>query len=303
MRKIIALLFFISAMYCSALAQSKFSELDMAKEIKLLESTREDVKMILAGYEHDDSDDEDYKQYFSTKNAEIEITFSSGDCSEDYSYWNVSESLVTKIVITPEETIKIKDFNFSGFTKEVEDKDSPGLYTYHDEKAGIVFEIDEEEIEKIVLYPPKSKNNLLCSNEKTLKVYSNEKRVVDLILEERVCILVNKFADVTDLILSASEITIGCNNPAKNEKCKNSKTKVFIRTTAVDPENDVLTYNYDISAGKIIGQGFSVVWDLSGVQPGIYTITAGVDDSCGICGKTVTKTVVVKECTDCLKDK
>jgi hypothetical protein len=140
----------------------------------------------------------------------------------------------------------------------------------------------------------------LCSNEKTLEVSSNQKRVVDLILEEPVCILINYHADVTDLILSADEITISCNNSAKIEKCTNSKTKISVKIKAVDLENDVLTYNYDISAGKITGAGADVIWDLSDVQPGIYTITTGVDDSCGICGKTVTKTVVVKDCPHCV---
>ncbi len=35
---------------------------------------------------------------------------------------------------------------------------------------------------------------------------------------------------------------------------------------------------------------------MSGVRPGTYTITVGVDDGCGICGKTQTKTIEVKEC-------
>ena len=37
-------------------------------------------------------------------------------------------------------------------------------------------------------------------------------------------------------------------------------------------------------------------WDLSGVAPGTYTITAGVDDGCRICGKTKTRTLTVAEC-------
>ena len=39
---------------------------------------------------------------------------------------------------------------------------------------------------------------------------------------------------------------------------------------------------------------------MSGVRPGSYTITAGVDDGCGICGETKTQTVEVKECPDCI---
>src|SRR5436189_216350 len=34
-------------------------------------------------------------------------------------------------------------------------------------------------------------------------------------------------------------------------------------------------------------------------SPGTYTITTGVNDGCGICGKTDTQTIVVKEC-DCV---
>ena len=41
-------------------------------------------------------------------------------------------------------------------------------------------------------------------------------------------------------------------------------------------------------------------WDLSDVVPGQYTITAGVDDGCGICGKTKTKEVTVVNTQDCI---
>lgn len=60
-----------------------------------------------------------------------------------------------------------------------------------------------------------------------------------------------------------------------------------------------MIYDYKVSGGKIIGQGANVVWDLSGVKPGTYTITAAVDDGCGLCGKSIIRTVVVKECPNC----
>ena len=40
-------------------------------------------------------------------------------------------------------------------------------------------------------------------------------------------------------------------------------------------------------------------WDLTGVAPGTYTITTAVNDGCGICGKTDTRTITVEECRDC----
>jgi len=68
----------------------------------------------------------------------------------------------------------------------------------------------------------------------------------------------------------------------------------------VDPEGDILTYNYTVSAGRIVGTGANVSWDLAGVPPGTYTVTAGVDDGCGICGKTMSQTVSIVACPDCV---
>ena len=110
----------------------------------------------------------------------------------------------------------------------------------------------------------------------------------------------NKFADVTNLSVSESKVIIPCapgERPREGVNCSDNQT-VNVATTAVDPENDVLTYNYTVSGGRISGSGANVSWDLSGVNPGTYTITAGVDDGCGVCGKTQTKTITVEKC-DC----
>ncbi len=90
-------------------------------------------------------------------------------------------------------------------------------------------------------------------------------------------------ASVVDLLLNNNELA----NLSSNKQIK-------VKTIAADPENDVLTYSYTVSGGKIIGKGAECIWDLSNVPIGTYTITAGVDDGCGPCGKTVTKSVVVK---------
>ena len=108
----------------------------------------------------------------------------------------------------------------------------------------------------------------------------------------------NKFADVTALSLSDTTVTLGCPTgfrPAAGQTC-NDSTSVNVTTTAVDPENDVLTYNYTVSGGRIVGTGANVSWDVSGLQPGTYTITAAVDDGCGLCGKTQTQTITIAEC-------
>ncbi|HEX8288954.1 MAG TPA: hypothetical protein VF556_13210 [Pyrinomonadaceae bacterium] len=286
----------IFAMCGAAFAQSRITGFDKAREIKLLESTREDVKKILADYENDDSDDDESQfQSFSTKDAEIEIKFSRGDCSKFLEVWDVPAGIAAKITIKLKEEINLKNFkfDFSNYKKEIEDEESPETYKYHNEDDGIVFEIDDDEIERIVFYPTKSKISFLCNTETTSEFLSGEERLIDLALREG-CELINLPANVANLILNRSEITIEENKSAKKSRfSKNAKVSVV--TEATDAENDVLTYNYSVSGGKIVGQGAKVVWDLSGVEPGIYTITAGVDDGCGVCGQTITKTVLIKE--------
>jgi hypothetical protein len=111
----------------------------------------------------------------------------------------------------------------------------------------------------------------------------------------------NQPANVTNLTLSQTEIAAPCPSgqvPREGVTCSDNMT-VQVATTAVDPENDVLTYNYTVAQGRIVGTGANVSWDLTGVAPGTYTITAGVDDGCGVCGQTQTRTITVRAC-DCV---
>lgn len=111
---------------------------------------------------------------------------------------------------------------------------------------------------------------------------------------------VNQAPNVTSLTFDRTVVTLPCAPgliPREGTTCP--EPTVRVTTTAVDPENDVLTYNYTVNGGRIVGQGANVTWDLSGVKTGTYTIVAGVDDGCGVCGKTETKTIEVREC-DCV---
>jgi hypothetical protein len=114
--------------------------------------------------------------------------------------------------------------------------------------------------------------------------------------------IINPPANVTALALSDESIVGGCpagQRPAEGAQCDES-TMINVTTTAVDPDNEPLVYNYTVSGGRIVGTGKDVQWDLSGVSPGTYTITAGVDDGCGLCGQTQTKTITIAECTNCV---
>ena len=102
----------------------------------------------------------------------------------------------------------------------------------------------------------------------------------------------NKSPDVTELALEKTEVHIPpkANDPKSGDY---QLVTVGVTTIAEDPEGDVLTYNYMISGGRIVGTGAKVFWNLNGLLPGTYTITAGVDDGCGVCGKTVTQALIV----------
>ena len=118
------------------------------------------------------------------------------------------------------------------------------------------------------------------------------KRAVDVI---------NLPANVTNLTVSDTQIFLPCpagQVPGEGSTCADNM-QLSVATTAVDPENDILTYNYTVSGGRIVGTGASVTWDVGGLAPGTYTITAGVDDGCGLCGKTMTQTITVAECAGC----
>ena len=106
---------------------------------------------------------------------------------------------------------------------------------------------------------------------------------------------INQAPSVTGLLLDKTELRLKSPPPGQPLADTDAPKDMIVNVTtnAVDAENDVLDYHYTVSAGRIIGSGSNVTWDLTGVGPGTYMITAKVDDSCGICGKTITKGVMI----------
>ncbi len=106
----------------------------------------------------------------------------------------------------------------------------------------------------------------------------------------------NQFANILELNLSTEELWLGC-MPEMVSGQTSERMHVFISSSAFDEDNDAIYYDYKVSGGRIIGTGPNVQWDLSGVAPGNYQITAGVDDGCGFCGLPITKDVHVFGCS------
>ncbi len=115
--------------------------------------------------------------------------------------------------------------------------------------------------------------------------------------------VVNQPANVDSVTLSGTTITLPCppGTSSPSGACADGSKMISVATRASDPENDVLTYNYTVSGGRIVGTGANVQWDLSSAQVGTYTIVTGVDDGCGVCGRTDTKTITIRECPDCVR--
>ena len=287
-------------------AQSLTFELDKIRQIKMLESTRDDVKRILSGYKSDvaENDDEpDYSETFSSEKIDVEISYTTGDCSDDADdtdEWKVAKGKVKFIEISFNDSVKFEELilKTSDFQKEQRYADREDDFVYHDKDKGIAFIVDEDGINEIHLFPVKKQSTLLCKNEEAENFktfYSKESYFGDVELKDRVIISCAP-AYVSDLTLSATEITASCSalDSVENKNCSNSPRLINVSTVANDPEDDTLVYHYTVSGGRIVGTGKDVMWDLADVKPGKYTITAGVDDGCGICGETKTKEVVVK---------
>ena len=290
MKRLQLLVFLLAIAPTEALAQSPASFLKEVRKIKVLESTRLDVQQIL--YEYKLSDDDGHDQEFSNGVVDIAIDYATGNCSDDpedddYSAtWSVPEWTVVRIEINPSEPIKPEDagLDLSKFVKEQKYRDDPDLHVYHDKTVGLAIEVDEDGIETITFFPPRAvAKKKLCDDNKTFKEFYASKSWFREKLEDRTGeIYCAPPASVTDLVLSATEIS------------PTGERKIEVTATARNPENDVLTYKYFVNAGTIRGTGPKVIWDLAPVPPGTYTLTAGVDDGCGLCGATFTKTVIVK---------
>ena len=63
--------------------------------------------------------------------------------------------------------------------------------------------------------------------------------------------------------------------------CTPTSQQVALSTQATDPDGDTLLYTYSTTGGTITGSGPNATLDLTGAQPGTYTVTVEVDDGCG----------------------
>jgi len=298
MRKIFALIIFFLATGIAAHSQAPLPELEQVGRLKLLEATRGDVRKIFG-----DAAPETRNRPITTPNAGISVNYSSGRCADPYEDWNVPAGRVTEIRITFKQFVNPRNLglDLSKLRREKRYANVPDVFLYYDKARGVGYEISQNRVVEITFRPPREKYSLLCDKKAVGKFYAGKSWFREKLKERRSVRELKPVAHVLGLILSKEEITAACDDAALTggRKCP-ADTKIMVETDAEssDPA-DVLVYNYTVSGGRVVGNGALVTWDLSGVKPGIYTITASVDNGCGLCGRTMTKTVVVRECADC----
>ncbi len=95
--------------------------------------------------------------------------------------------------------------------------------------------------------------------------------------------------------ISDDKIRIANCPPGQKADCPSESTSIQVAANATDPDGDSLLYTYNVTGGRITGDGANVTWDLSGAAPGTYTVTVQVDDGCG-CVTTQTKDITIENC-------
>ena len=98
------------------------------------------------------------------------------------------------------------------------------------------------------------------------------------------------------LSVDRQTLRIGCppqQVPRDNETCDDN---FHINVNFDVANSQASTFNYTISGGRILGGGSSVIWDLTGVAAGTYTVTIQASPWPDISTWTETATVKVESC-------
>ncbi len=102
---------------------------------------------------------------------------------------------------------------------------------------------------------------------------------------------VNLTADSSRVLLAAD-----CSGgQIADSTCSPTSSSVRLSANATDADGDTLLYTYSTTGGRIVGEGPNATLDLTGAQPGTYTVTVEVDDGCG-CVAFSSTSVTVENC-------
>jgi hypothetical protein len=264
---------------------------DLLSKLELLQSESDAVVKIL-------SKDtftvlgENNRDVFVRSSENISVRYSTGTCSDvavDESdwidgflgpdVWNVPAGKVIGIIFEPKTEVDIRNLGIdvTKLTKERLYRIYEDHFIYFNKTTGIAIKTWGTEVESIELFPGKQHHDKLCANPKVLKHFSRNKWRIIPEKNKNYCILFNEPSNVRDVSIIKGEV----------------ENKFEITVSADDDENDVMTFNYFVTEGKITSKGAKATWDLTGVKPGTYEIKVAADDGVGPRGLWASKSVTI----------
>ena len=268
--------------------QSK-SALDLVRSLVLLESTPEDASRLLSANTFDVWQSSG-KQVFFRYSENIEAYYASGDCLDAKPHvesdfilpdiWKVEKARLVLVSFEPKQTFHLQDlgFDISKFKKERPYRSHKDYFVYFDKSAGIAIRSWGDAVKSVDFFPGKNNLESLCENARISKFYSNGSWRLNK--EHK-----NNIVDF-NFPANVEELNV--------EFMASGSRMVAIEVKAKDSENDVLSYLYRISAGRINSKGNIATWDLTHVSPGKYEIKTAVDDGIGPRGVWLSKWIEVK---------
>jgi hypothetical protein len=265
-------------------AQFSRANLDsLRNQLRLLELTQADVVSILSPGS--------FTSHFLFANTEsfyreeetVDVTYSTGKCELGSSEfmpedaWNVPKGTLVSVEIQPKDSLTARDLGFDlGKLKKERPYRPSKNYVYFDKETGLSIHMwGDNTVHTIGFFPSRGLESRLCNNDAIRRYFRKDKWRFLSETKKQYAVDFNFPANVSSMSVNEVE-------PARFR----------IGVTASDPEYDVLTYK--ITGGRIIGMGAKVVWDLTGLLPGVYTITCDVGDGVGPRGRFLTKSVTLK---------
>jgi hypothetical protein len=103
-----------------------------------------------------------------------------------------------------------------------------------------------------------------------------------------------------ELRTSNAVVTIPCPPGACSSSCPLTSDFRLPLAALAEGFHERAVYAYSVGAGRIVGQGSRVTWDLSDVGPGLYTATVEVTEGKRHASSSVT--VKIQLCMDCNPD-
>jgi len=162
MKSLSITIFLILAFAGLTFGQAVSDAVAKVRQIKLLESTRDDVKRILSGYETNDNSH--HYRAFWNDDLMITVKYSRGTCTDDSDeddpteIWNVKEWIATGIEIEPSIpiTLATAGLDLATFKKEPRYADSENFLVFHNKAAGMAVKTSDAEIDTIIFFPSRA---------------------------------------------------------------------------------------------------------------------------------------------------